>query len=224
MTLAAPLGFSFGDYDGVTYPAAFDHDSLRARLLEQFKRGATLNAVLGGFLRGTQDLADVAHDLLTKRLPDAAEGAQVDVLGAHRGVDREGRTDAVYLGVQEAFALARRSCGTIPDIYGVLQQIVPGGAYVIEDLADDPASLFVLVSSPPLPNEPTPDEVSSSLVALLLRLARVGGVRLWFQWWSVEADDTFVLCEGDDQVDSTTQGFADEAETLGGYLVGEVIA
>lgn len=214
------LGFPLGE-SASAYTAVFDHDSLRDRLLIQFRRKPLLNGLLQGLLRGTQDVEDVAHDLLTKRLPDAAEGAQVDVLGAIRGVDREGRTDGPYLLVQHAFVVARKSSGTIPDLYAALEAITPGGQFLVEDLLLDPASIMVRLHIPALDETPaSPDDLTPSLLVLLMHRARTGGVRMWFEWWPTDVTNMFKLCAGNIQISSTIRGLADNPATFGGYLAG----
>lgn len=222
--LQAELGFGLGDFVETPWPPKLDHDTLRKRLLAQFRQKPMLNAVLGAFLRGTQDVEDTLYAMMTESLPPDAEGAQLDQLGAQRVVDREDRSDAAYLAVQEAWAAARRSEGVIEEIYAVLEAAAgaPDGNPRVEDLHADPASLLVRLLAPPLELEPgSPDPLPAELVGRMIAAAVAGGVRVWFEWVPVEPADWLVMVDTYSTVPST-HGLSDsyESPTFGGYLSG----
>jgi hypothetical protein len=224
--LGTSFAFPFGPSGAAEYPPALDHDTIgRARLLEQFRHRPKLNAMASALLAGVQDVEDALHDLWTDRLLDTAAGLQVDVLGEHRQVEREGRTDAAYLQMIQTLALAHRSSGTVPEIYALLERLAPGGSFRIDQLIEDVAGFGVRLTSPVLIDPPaSPDDLTPEIVERVLRRARAGGVRIWFSWWPDVEANLFTLCDGNDPIAGAALGMSDDAMTTGGKLIGEVIA
>lgn len=223
--LGFPLGGGLGGNVPPAFPANFQHTSLEDNVLQQFRKSLNILSFLDAFLIDAQSVQDTLFAMLTKRLPDAAVGAQVDVLGAIRNVAREGRTDAPYLVVQHAFFVARKSSGTIPDLLLTIDTLLPGATVAITDLPQDPASTFINVTLPALsPTPGSPDTTSVGLVRQVIQIARAAGVRVYFEWSPQPVSGMFLLIAGNVQVASTTQGLSDNPPVHGGSLAGLEIA
>lgn len=218
-----PLDHPFGELATLQHAKPRDAVSIGlARLLEQFKPADRVRALVGVPLAVVSDIEQTIYDLLTKRLLDG-EGEQLDVLGEHVfDVARDGRTDAAYRVAIKAWIRARRSSGTIPQLYEVVEALSPYAAVIIDNLAQDPAGLEVRFTSPPIPPEPaTADDITTEWLTALLAEAKAGGVKVWLHWWpdASEALFTFGNLDGDS---NAATGFANDDEDQGGALVGEV--
>ncbi len=222
--LGAELPFDLGDADMTPWPTAFDHSTLTSILLAQYRSSAVLKGLCSAVLSSSQDVEDSAIAIYTQRMPDAAVGAQVDVLGAIANVPRNGMSDARYLVVQAAWNVARSSCATFADIYAALEALSAGGSFEIDDLPYDPAAIKIYWRSPAiLPSGP--DDISSDLLVALIRAARAAGVRVWVDYRTQDNAHTFTLASAYG-VTSSTQGLADAytSPTVGGHLAGGEIA
>jgi hypothetical protein len=225
--LATSFAFPFGlAATGTAYTPVVDQVALGlSRLLEQFKPKPLINALVEAPLDYGNTIETVLYDLLTKRLLDGAVGVQLDVVGAIFGVERDGRSDSAFLQFILATALAQDSSGTVPDVYGVLERIAPGGAFQIDQLIEDPAGFGVRFTSPTLPTTPaTADDLVPVTIERLLRKSRGAGIKCWFSWWPTVEADLFTLCDGNDPIAGSALGMSDDAMTTGGKLIGEVIA
>src|SRR5512133_111299 len=97
-----------------------DHgDRAAARLLQQYRDGASIPALVRALSGGLQQVEDVLWDIRLRRAVSAAEGVQLDVLGRIVGQPREGRTDAVYRIWILARVRLNKGSGRPEDLLGV---------------------------------------------------------------------------------------------------------
>lgn len=138
-----------------------------ARLLQQYKDGASIPALVRALSGSHQQIEDVLWDIRLRRAVSAAEGVQLDVLGAIVGQDREGRADAVYRVWILARVRLNKGSGRPEDLLQVFAAITQGTtALVLEE--QYPAAIVLKVGWESIV---PPEELAS-----LLRLAKAAGV------------------------------------------------
>ncbi len=118
----------------------------QARLTSLFSNSTELKKLVGIIAGRMQDLEDVLFDLLTKRMLDAAEGEQLDVLGIHVGEKRLGRSDADYAPAIGVRILVNTSQGTEPRLLQIARLFSDPTGLSITDLF--PASMLVNLFQP----------------------------------------------------------------------------
>lgn len=113
----------------------------QARLTSLFKNSEDLKTLIGLNAKRTQDVEDVLFDLLVKRMLDAAEGEQLDVLGIHVGEDRLGRSDTDYVDALGVRILVNTSKGNEPRLLLIARLFADPALLSITDLF--PAAMIV---------------------------------------------------------------------------------
>lgn len=188
----------------------------RALLCEQYKGNAQLLALLDANSAQVQALEDALWQLQTLRLPpSAASGAQLDKLGELVGQLRKAMADAQYLPWLQARILANLSKGAAETLIRIVD-LITGGTHTIETVMRYPAALELWIGGA-LPIDPAD-------LANILGVAKAGGVNVQ-AIYSLSADaDTFTFASGDTPEASTTQGWADDAQTTGGLWADAVKA
>jgi hypothetical protein len=146
-----------------------DHaDRAVARLLEQFRAGETVPALVRAVAAQAQAVEDALWDALVLRRLDQAEGTRLDVIGRIVGQPREGRSDAEYLLWLRARMLINQSSGRAEDIISVLHALLQGSSGIVLE-EQFPAGLVVRVDSGAT--------ISPTTSASILNLVKAGGVR-----------------------------------------------
>jgi hypothetical protein len=162
-----------------------DHaDQAAARLLQQYREGVSVPALVRALSSGYQQIEDVLWDIRLRRAVSAAEGQQLDVLGRIVGQPRDGRTDAVF-GI---WILARvrlnKGSGRPEDILQVFAAITQGTTRL--DLEEQyPAGFVLRIGANP--------NVPSAELATLLKTARAGGVQAIIEAPNAIPSQTFTL-------------------------------
>ncbi|MBW2672058.1 MAG: hypothetical protein JRD89_01415 [Deltaproteobacteria bacterium] len=163
-----------------------------AFLLQQLKGKAKTTALISAFLVEIQALEDMLWDLLTLRLPDAAVGAQLDVLGRILQVERLGRTDAEYRKWLQAQITVLRSSGTALDVLTVLETLKDVGVSLV--LSEEfPAAFNVYMQG---------TQSAGASIAEIIKKAKLAGVRGLVTWTPAATPFAF---------DSSTVGFDDSS-------------
>lgn len=145
-----------------------DHaDRAVVRLLQQYRDGVSVPAMVRAATAPLQELEDVLWDIRLRRAIENAEGQQLDVLGAIVGQLREGRTDAVYRIWIRARMRINTGSGTPEDILQVFAAITQGSVQLVLE-EQFPAALVIKVGSESI--------VDPAELASLLRLAKAAGV------------------------------------------------
>ncbi len=103
-----------------------DHVAQAAsRLIERWRadRNPNLAALQSSIVAEVQELEDAAWQVMLARMPDYAEGVQLDVLGRVVGQRREGLSDTAYRAHIKARIRINRSFGTPEDIIEVIKLV-----------------------------------------------------------------------------------------------------
>jgi len=103
-----------------------------SRLIEFWRGKPNLAGWLSDYIDEIQELENVVWDVIVGRLPDYAEGVQLDVLGAIVGERRNGLGDAAFRVRIKARIRINQSFGTPKDVIEVLQLIDPAPFHVVE--------------------------------------------------------------------------------------------
>lgn len=190
-----------------------DHVAGGIALLPSRLRQDDVEGLLGAVLEGFQDLEDAAHPLVTLGL-DESEDHALTQLGELVGIKRLDATqvsDVQYRRVLRAWIRAMRSNGTAADFDDVLEHVLDGGTYVLDEFF--PASLVI-----------TPDAaiaIPETFAAKILRATRSAGIGA--QMITPPAGDAFTFASQDEDVEiDAALGLADTAQTQGGALCGVV--
>lgn len=168
------------------------------RIIKRYRTPRT-SALLASWLAEVQVLEDVYWDLLVERSIDTAVGAQLDVLGAVVGQDREGRNDGTYRVWIAARALVSRSSGTAPQIIAIVKRLIGGAPVRVIDYY--PASFVVDIG-------PTAAPQVGAAIAQLVREAKAAGVGFQMLWQTPSAGSTsFRFAPADVPVPASPHGF-----------------
>lgn len=105
-----------------------------SRLIERWKAEAhpNLAALLASYTDQIQELEGVVWDVIVARLPDYAEGAQLDALGRLVGQRREGLGDAAYRAHIKARVRTNQSFGRSQDVIAMLKLITASAFHLRE--------------------------------------------------------------------------------------------
>jgi hypothetical protein len=173
-------------------------------LLEQYKRAPRFLAWLKSYVDRVQTLENAIWDVIVSRIVETAVGVQLDAIGNLVVEPRNGKSDEVY----RLYVLARIrlnwSNGKAVDIIEVLRIVEAAGFRYLEY---PPASIDVEYTSPPA--------ASGIDLAAIAQQARATPIRLGVVI-SPEPYSGSIIGSYDESIPSTTQGGADEAETVGG--------
>lgn len=96
-----------------------------ARLIERWRqdRNPNLAKLISSFTDEVQELENAIWDSIVARLPDYAEGAQLDVLGRIVGRRRDGLGDAAYRAHIKAQVRINQSFGNAEDVIEVIKLV-----------------------------------------------------------------------------------------------------
>jgi hypothetical protein len=183
-------------------------------LIEQLKGKPNFRAMLQIFIDKIQEIENVLDDVQRLRWVDDATNAQLDVLGAIVGVDRDGRLDDAYRIVIKARIRANFASGIPSDFFEVFGILLGDDAST--ELHDYPPAAFTCeVSNAGMA---LTSEEANEVVAIFrsLRGAGIDGQLIY----SLADDDGSFIFSDDTEDTSTTQGFTDTDEdaTDGGVL------
>lgn len=178
----------------------------KARLVQQFKDKAKLEAWLAAYVAQIQDLEDVFFQLLEDRVLDTAVGVQLDGLGDIVGEERKGKSDESYRTWIRGRIRANRSSGTPEDMLEVADLITDANALAIEEYYPAAFNLIIFDAL-----EENIDDVEAILDA-----ASPAGVRAHVEYRLSPESQLFTFASGDTIESSSTQGFANDAGTTGG--------
>lgn len=186
-----------------------------SRLIGQHKGKPRLEAWIASYLEEVQELEDAIFETYTLRQLDNATGARLDIVGNLVGQPRvDGDDDRQRLYVKLRIR-ANRSRGRASDIIAL-------AGLLFEDLGFEydeayPRSMTVEVFGPP--------DIDHNLAIELMRLGKTAGVALNLIYSDESLDDSLYTAGGVSpplEVDDTRRGFADTAESVGGYAAGVV--
>lgn len=171
-----------------------------ARLLEQFRAGTTMPALVRAFANQAQAAEDALWDVLVLRQLASATGAQLDVLGRVLGQPREGRADADYVLWLRARMLLNLGSGRPEDLLAIFRAVVQGstGLQLEEQF---PASIVLRIGSA--------STVDPAQAAAILQLAKAGGVKAVLEAATSIDTTSFAM-------DPNGAGFDDGTGTVGG--------
>jgi hypothetical protein len=163
------------DLLGATVPAKenterAEHTALAAaRLIERWRADGhpNLAALQASITDEVQDLERVIWEVILRRMPDYAEGVQLDALGRLVGQPRNGLSDAAYLVRIKVRVRINQSFGRPIDVIEVLQTLGLLGIYLTEYPV---ASFSIHLDSP------TDSAVVDRELPGIIAQARAGGV------------------------------------------------
>lgn len=157
--------------------AVADNGEIRAhstqalsRLIERWRadKNPNLAALVTSVNDEVQELENAIWDVIVGRLPDYAEGEQLDALGRIVGQRRDGLGDAAYRAHIKARVRINQSFGTPLDVIEVLRLVDTVTFHLVEE---GTASFRIFYDAPPS-NAAIGHEIPS-----LVRQARAAGVR-----------------------------------------------
>jgi hypothetical protein len=179
-------------------------------LLTQFHGKPNMEAFVASFVQEVQALEYVFIDLALLRALSNAEGVQLDGLGDIVGEKRLGRVDDDYRAAIEGKIRINRMHGRIEDVI-LGMKLTLDNTYEITQLVDATMLVYMQEAWDPI-NDPSLETLITAL-----RNIRGGGIKTWFQYGIADDDNIFRFATADLEEASTTQGFANDAETTGGY-------
>lgn len=182
-----------------------------ARVIQQYKGLPKIEGLIAAHAAQAQEVEDALWDLGTKRYLDDAEGVQLDRLGEVLVEPRGALLDAQYSLVLAARIRMLRSSGTVEDILAVMRCVLPTQTLAL--IQWYPAAFTLDVHE-------QIDAEDVDILARILRRSRAAGVRGQMIYTLSDPDETFLFADADVEQNSDTQGFADTAMTIGGYMAG----
>lgn len=181
------------------------------RVVEQLRDQANFEALVSLLSEQVQLVQDATLVVLNDTLVADSEGAQLDGLGAIVGEERFGREDIAYrLGILARIRL-NLSSGTTEDVIAIVRALA--GAVTVRITDTPPASFLVEIVEPIDPAAVNPDIVANFVASA--RGASIGAQLLYIE--DPEAD-IFMFAAGDAEEASVDQGWADDAQTIGGHM------
>lgn len=151
---------------------ALDHASEAIlKLAEQYRGKENVESLLSAACAELQILEDTFWDVLNSRALDTATSAQLSVLGALVGQERNALTlddDLYRLCIRARIAL-NRSAGAIPEVLTVFEGVFPTGSFTLTELP--PASFTLRVSGAVV------DDDTAALLLSFLTQARAAAVK-----------------------------------------------
>jgi hypothetical protein len=146
-----------------------DHQARAVRrLVLQYREAANLQGLVSVSTAEHQTLEDQFWQMFAETI-DTAEDAQLDVYGRIVNQAREGRDDPTYRLWIKTRVRINRSCGSIPEIVGILMALVSGTTFVrLEE--QFPAAIEVHMGYTPA--------LDWEQGIVILRKCKAGGVRV----------------------------------------------
>jgi len=164
------------EFDSVTTEAETvaealnDHQTvMTSRLIERWKNKPNLQVMLDSLAAEVQELEDAAIQVLLGRLPDFAQGVQLDALGRIVGQSREGLDDDRYRVHIRARIAINQSFGRPDDLLTVIRILSAARLTILEHGNATMAIAFI---------DPLESPAIGAELPRLLNQARVAGVRL----------------------------------------------
>lgn len=117
-----------------------------SRLIEFWRGKPNMAGWLSDYIDEIQEVENVVWDVIVGRLPDYAEGVQLDVLGSIVGERRNGLGDAAFRVRIKARIRINQSFGRPLDVIEVLRLIDPATFHLIEHY---PAAFEIYYDTPP---------------------------------------------------------------------------
>lgn len=200
----------------MTIPLNTDHvTEALALLLEQYKQSPLFKAQLTSYITQVQELEVAAFDIREKRLLASAVKAQLDDLGVVVRQERVSADDEVYRAFIQARIAINRSNGRTEEIINILRLVsLATDVYHVRDTGH--ASIVVETFTPQT-------SAFADLILALVLDAKGGGIKVQVIWSSAEEDDKFQFSSQIGTLEtSSTQGYANAAQTTGGKMVGVI--
>src|SRR6266849_1566444 len=182
--LPQTFSFAFGD------PPLPPHDltvvkDAQDRLIQQYKR-LKLQNLVGSLATPAQDLEDALNQILTQRWIATAVGAQLDVLGKIVGQPRNNLDDGTYRLFIAARILVNKSSGGPEELYTILKTVLSSAA-TLELRYFLPCEFTMTIHGVAISND------LATVLAALIKAARVAGVGAQLIWSTVDPSGTFTL-------------------------------
>lgn len=182
----------------------------RALLITQFKGSASLGALLDSYIQQVQLLENAAFDVLNSRTVESASDAQLDLLGKLVGQPRNGMEDKDYRLCINARIAINVGSGTADQLLNLF--ILLGETPSI--YVTPPASFYLYM--------PSISSDTAASYAPLVAIAKAAAVASAVVYSTIDDAHTFTFSDNDTEQSSTTQGWADDAQTTGGQLADVV--
>jgi hypothetical protein len=138
-------------------------------LIDVFEDKPKVVGLLTSFVNRVQDLENTFSDILTETALGNASGAQLDLLGAIVGEERNGRSDLQYATAINAQIRLLRSEGTIEDVIDLITAIV--GELQVDIVEYYPAKFAATIDE-----AIDPDEVDVGAMGALIASGKPAGV------------------------------------------------
>lgn len=153
-----------------------DQTSQIEKILYRFKESKNLNDLMVSLLQEVSVLEDTFSNLYNYRNIDDAVGIQLDQIGKIVGEARVGRGDDEYRLAISVRTIINKGSGTTSDIEEILTEV--SSPYFIQIFMHEPASIYIYIKTPELPDPNLKDLIQEALPA---------GVNLgYIGYWSDE--------------------------------------
>ncbi len=136
------------------------------RLIERWKGKPNVEAFLRSYLEQIQDLEEAIWFVIFGRMPDYAEGVQLDQLGKIVGRARDGMPDDAFRLYIKAQIRVNQSFGTVPDLIAIIQTIETAAFRVYEY----PTAAFLIAFTE------APTSPAGRVIPALVKAGRAVGV------------------------------------------------
>lgn len=179
-----------------------------ANLIGQYRDSTVLRSFIDIFVRQIQDLENAAfevHDLWL----DNATGVNLDNIGSIVNEARKGRDDDTYRDAIRTRVYINIGNGTPEEIYTFMNDFNER-TYQITDY--DYAAFFCRAVDAITGEDPAPIDFF-----LVLRDIKPAGVRVYFHYALYDDTNVFTFATGDTVESDSNRGFANDAQTSGGY-------
>lgn len=177
---AAPAPATAGASAGATVEVAIgaiDHVAAAInRLPVQFRNKPKIEAFLRALVQPVQEVENAFQQLLRERAIDTAIGAQLDAIGFIVGQTRQGFGDDDYRRLVRARISTNKSRGNFEDLIQITRLVIDDDGATIVAQRSGIATVTIRVEDV---------AVAAGVAAILigfLRLAKMGGVRLVFEY------------------------------------------
>jgi hypothetical protein len=187
-------------------------DEAVEQLVAQFRQKPRIEGVLRALSDGAQDFYDAALQVYIGRWIDVAEGVQLDEIGDAVDLARAGWVDETYRRLLKAQILVLASDGEWEDVFRVLRAL---GFTTMLGVDVKVAAMRVTLDDAPS------DDITARDVFSLLERTREGGVRLTFEFPTIDPGAAFTF-DADTTPDiDASRGFGD---AVAGIVGGEFAA
>lgn len=211
-----------GSSTGPEYTYQSDHvsDAL-SLLLSQFNDSTQMRAFLAAQMAPTQDVEDALAVLYTAFDVQTAVGAQLDVLGAIVGEQRNARVDSEFRAYVLGRIAANASDGSRSAIYKVVRLLL-GTTNNALKIVTLPPAYYRLEITGGLAKFPwdasVPAQTVAKAITTLVTDATSVGVGFGVLYQAADDAHTFTLADADVNQADTNRGTSDDGKTFGGLL------